>query len=576
MNPGTRDSLKPCRPSKGSAMVIALGASFVLIGLALAFTDTVMVDTRAANLTIDSVRAEAVAQAALNIAIAEVKNNKLIAINNSTSGRSIQGQIGSKSSPYKMGGAEFYTTATSTIDTSVTPSITYTTITAYGKSGETFASTAKTGGATRKLVAMLGNTAGGIYWYAIFSGNDPNGTGATPATLLFSGTGTSGDNVVGGVYSGSNITVQQNAAIRNAVSGDADYNSDPALNVAAEAKTTGTATITTAGLPSGISASTGAEPIPDLSTFNYEANAAAAFPNTANPTLAAKYVNVKKELDVNGTDGAWTTGGTARQITSTANPAHIFRRNPDDRTSLTSASFNDDYFLEDPTVTSSTALQAGTDADASFNQAANSGNGNAYPVNLTSSADVTRNGSGKVYFIDGNLWINNSTAYSFVLKSAEANGERVTFVAKGNIYLSDNFYLQNLAKDGVAFIAIKDPANPNQDDTGNIIMGDPQFGTLRRVEAFLYAQNDFVDNNITSSGSSQFTILGNMTAGDDVRINRDSGSTHSRMDVFFDSRIRNDAAFRNSMPGIPVPSASQASSSVLYIKTAPYMGNDVE
>jgi hypothetical protein len=98
---------------------------------------------------------------------------------------------------------------------------------------------------------------------------------------------------------------------------------------------------------------------------------------------------------------------------------------------------------------------------------------------------------------------------------------------------------------------------------------------MDRVDGFLYADEDFYDNNLTASGSAQFAIYGNMTAGDNVLINRGGNvSTRSRMDVFFDGRLRYDSDFRTSMPAVPTPDLGpgRLPFQVLYKKTEAYQG----
>jgi hypothetical protein len=121
----------------------------------------------------------------------------------------------------------------------------------------------------------------------------------------------------------------------------------------------------------------------------------------------------------------------------------------------------------------------------------------------------------------------------------------VTFVAKGNIYFSDNVFYKNTAEDGVAFIAMKDSAVA---DSGNIYFGDPIYGTLEQMHAFMYAENNFVDKNLNSTGSAKVAVYGNMTAGNKVDIQRDYGNQHSKLTVNYDGRISSGDL---KMPGLP-------------------------
>ncbi len=227
-------------------------------------------------------------------------------------------------------------------------------------------------------------------------------------------------------------------------------------------------------------------------------------------------------------------GGKAWQVAQ-SNPAHIFRRNPSDRKSQTNLTAKDDYFLEDPYE----------DVHVDRNQ-----NGkDATKVTLSGAPGKPGvNGSDKVYYIDGNLWLHNKKTYSFKIKAS--GHSRVTFVVKGNIYFSDNLFYFNKNKEGTALVAIKDETVP---DSGNIYFGDPVFGTLVEMNALMYAEADFHDFNLDASGSAKVRVNGNMTAGNQVLIERDyvdkyGNVQHSKLTVDFDDRIATGALV---LPGLP-------------------------
>jgi hypothetical protein len=179
-----------------------------------------------------------------------------------------------------------------------------------------------------------------------------------------------------------------------------------------------------------------------------------------------------------------------------------------------------DYFLEDPYE----PLRTDRDQDGT----------DPYVVSIDDGTGLAR----VTYYIDGNLWIHNKQGYSFQIETTPGTGTQVTFLVRGNVYLSDNLRLQDTAVDGVAFMAVKDPAVP---DSGNVYLGDPRYGSLRELHAFLYAENDFYDLNIDEKGSKDIRLLGAMTAGDQVLIERDYGgrtSSHSRLQVDWDPRMR--------------------------------------
>ena len=87
----------------------------------------------------------------------------------------------------------------------------------------------------------------------------------------------------------------------------------------------------------------------------------------------------------------------------------------------------------------------------------------------------------------------------------------------------------------------------------SIYLGDPRWGTLELMHAYLYAENDFLDNNLDASGSREVVLHGNMTAGNHVDIQRDffknNGQVeHSRLEINFDERASLDTI---SLPGLP-------------------------
>lgn len=349
---------------------------------------------------------------------------------------------------------------------------------------------------TRALEAVVVKSSEGIYSSALFAGNssaDPN------YRLKFGGTGTQADHVVGNVYSGGNVQVTGNALIDG--------------------------TVRAAGALSGTGGESGVtQPTPDLEAMNYEAH---------------HDVDVKAAFASATYASSSSYGGSAWKLPE-SNPAHIFRKNPSDRSANTSTTAKDDYFLEDlyePINTSAT-------------------------VNANSGSHITISGVGGepgptgnelVYYIDGNLWIHNNNAFSFTLWNSTGTPIKVTFVVKGNIYISDNIFYHDEHADGLALIAMKDPSVT---DSGNIYFGDPSFGTLEYMDAFMYAENNFLDTNLSATGSARVTVHGNMTAGNQVKINRDFGSQHSKLTVNFDSRIWDGTL---DLPGLPTASGADPS-----------------
>jgi hypothetical protein len=348
-------------------------------------------------------------------------------------------------------------------------------------------STAEVRGETEVLEALLTGGGSDIYDHALFAGNS---SGDPLYKLKLGGTKAQADLVNGDVYSGGAVAVTGNATVTGAIRAD--------------------------GAITGATGETGvSQPIPDIAAMDY--------PNTADFKVGQLFLGATYKSD--------ELGGKAYQVDE-KNPAHIFRKNPSDRASDINSTSKNDYFLEDPYETMTTD-EGSTGA-------------NACKITLSGlSGEPGSNGNHKVYFIDGNLWVHNMNVFSFKIDHNEPNGVQVTFVAKGNIYFSDNVFYDNTAEDGIAFIAMKDTKVA---DSGNIYFGDPEYGTLEQMHAFMYAENNFIDKNLSASGSAKVTVYGNMTAGNKVDIQRDYGTQHSKLTVNYDGRISSGDL---DMPGLP-------------------------
>ncbi len=379
--------------------------------------------------------------------------------------------IGTMDAPTSFGGGDYWGSATDNGDGTVTV-LAYATVT----------------GNSQGVEVILAEGDQGIYSSALFAGNTD---GDANYDLEFGGVGGQGDMITGNIYSGGNIVVSDDATI----AGD----------------------MTASGTIGGGTGDTGENlPVPDIQKESYETN--------NDHDVAAMFL-------ADGYSASNALGGTAMQLPEDS-PAHIFRLNPDDRVSDTSATAKNDYFLEDPyeTVNSSSTLNES----------------NSTPITLSGQdGNPGPNGSDAVYYIDGNLWVHNKKLYSFKFANSAGDPIRVTFVVKGNIYFSDNIIYEDPADDGVAFIAMKDA---NETDSGNIYFGDPVFGTLEQMDAYMYAENNFYDNNLDAAGSKTVAVNGNMTAGNQVLINRDYHDQHSKLTVNFDDRISTGAI---TLPGLP-------------------------
>jgi len=357
----------------------------------------------------------------------------------------------------------------------------------------TVTSTGRTDGRTASVQAVVEPPVGGIWDHAIFAGNS---SGDATYELKLGGSGGQADEIDGNVYSGNDVEV----------TGDASVTGD----------------IHATGTISGLSGTEGkTHASPDIAGMDYANN---------------NDYDVSAMFAVDGYSASNDLGGSALQMPEES-PAHIFRLNPSDRTDETSATTKDDYFLEDPYEDTKGYGYPG-------------GSGWGHRVTLSGSPGKPgEDGTNKVYYIDGNLWVHNKSVYAVKVKHTGPIGARITFVVKGNVYFSDDVDVVNKNVDGLAFIAVKDDLVP---DSGNIYLGDPRYGTIQEMNSWLFAENNFYDNNLDAAGSKEVTLNGNMTAGNLVEIERDytSGGVteHSKLTINFDDRL---STGQITLPGLP-------------------------
>jgi len=356
-----------------------------------------------------------------------------------------------------------------------------------GSGSYTIAAYSEVRGETEAIEALITGESLDIYDHALFAGNTSN----DPLyDLKLGGSGEQADRVYGDVYSGGSVTVSGTATVSGMIRAQ-----DVVIGAPGE---------------SGVY-----QPVPDIAAMDY--------PHMADFKVAALFATASyKSNDL---------GGKAWQVAE-SNPAHIFRKNPNDRSSDIASTAKDDYFLEDPYEP--VRVDSGSTGS------------DPCPITLSGiSGEPGKNGNHKVYFIDGNLWIHNKNVFSFAIEHNEPNGIQVTFAVRGNIYFSDNVFYDDTRSDGIAFVAMKDT---KVTDSGNIYFGDPVFGTLEQMHAFMYAENNFIDKNLSATGSAQVAVYGNMTAGNKVDIQRDFGDQHSKLTVNYDDRISVGSL---EMPGLP-------------------------
>ncbi len=169
-------------------------------------------------------------------------------------------------------------------------------------------------------------------------------------------------------------------------------------------------------------------------------------------------------------------------------------KNPSDRSSECATTPGDDFFFEPRSISG-----AGTPKTA------------VTPLDL---------GDGNVYYVDGEVWFHNYRTYGF-----EMDGQ-ATIVSSGDIHISDNIaYEDDSSLLGLVALGEYD-AMGNLDRGGDIYFGDPEFGTLFTVDAFMFAGNDFLYNTRSNGGGQEepdsgFDVFGNFAAVNQVVVHRD-------------------------------------------------------
>jgi len=254
--------------------------------------------------------------------------------------------------------------------------------------------------------------------------------------------------------------------------------------------------------------------IPDPNNFGLEGNVAVSglldgvisrisgnpvpWQNTPRPDfLSMNYAqnndyNVAEIFDVIGYDAS------SGRLNDPSHPLYDrVVKNPSNRSEENSSTTGDDYYFE-PVHN----IQGGSPADART------------PLSL---------GDNKVYYVDGHIWFYNEKTYGF-----EVDGQ-ASLISTRDIHISNNLRYadRGVGGDLLALIAV------GQYDTGggysrdgNVYFGDPRYGTMYTVDAFMFANNDFLYNAYATTGEqgepeSGFQIFGNFMAMNQVVLLRD-------------------------------------------------------
>lgn len=194
--------------------------------------------------------------------------------------------LGSEITPRKMGGSTYWVT-----------------IEALTQELYRLTATGNHSGSERTVETIVRAQGESVFNHAVFAGNSSEDVSYS---LEFGGTGGQADKITGNIY----------------VAGDLDINGD--AQVVGELLASGT-------IEGGTGTEGASRPIPDIGAMDYE--------NTADYNVGDLFA-----------DASWTydsIGGSAWQMPENS-AAHIFRKNPSDRTDETAGTAKDDYFLEDP------------------------------------------------------------------------------------------------------------------------------------------------------------------------------------------------------------------------------------
>ena len=454
---------------------------------------------------------------------------------------------------------------------------------------------------TRRLEIVLSRTAGGAFWNAIFAGNsagDPN------YDFYLGGSNKNQfDLIQGDIYTGGGLTTEGYAQLLNENGGT----SPQATAMYADSYSDNSGTNIDPNFVQGNQSALYIEPGQNDPTISlYEEKALAG---------ASGYVDVSGDLETLGASG-YGVGGKAlgeaeKQILDRDVPAHMWRLNPatngfsvgtsgKDRTvdygNVDTA--KDDYYLEDPTSSYK---------DLTMNSSVN-GTKQAHVNYLSApSTPYPDGGNNQVYFIDGNMWASHNGILNFKFKKPDPNeAMAVTVVVQGNINFTDNLLYDDSSMDGIALIAIEDPAYPNvtgsifndednklpngmtvedfldvvdqnnpsinldpednpadrgraaqeynrANGSGNVFYGDPASGTVDYFEGFMYAQNNFYATGIsvTNNKTSRVHIFGNMTAGNHVALERNTTNGYKALEVILDTKIKNGTLNLPDLPTTP-------------------------
>jgi len=193
---------------------------------------------------------------------------------------------------------------------------------------------------------------------------------------------------------------------------------------------------------------------------------------------------------------------------------NVMVKNPANRSSESSTTAGDDYFLEPASVSNYGASQK----DART------------PLHL---------GDNRIYYVDGDVWVHSPSTYGFLVDG------KVTIVATGDIHISDNIKYA----DSESLLGLVALGKYNDSDQlvsgGNIYFGDPRFGTTYTVSALMFATDSFLYSTDSVTGGAAepetgVSVYGNLNALNQVSVERDwydDEGTGTARPAHFDSTL---------------------------------------
>lgn len=520
--------MKKATGERGSAVLMAVVVTFLIAGLTAAY---LVVSTTSSKYTAhDRLGLEAVycAETGVAVAIAAINGSQVAVEGGSVADLPVGAQDGVWD-PDDLPGILRGTVESGTFET---------TIALWGFDGVdnngdgqvdegaeqnvlTVTSRASVGTEVRQIETVLSRAGSSIFKNALYAGNS---SGDPSYGLTLKGQGLSADSVEGDVYVNGDLAVTEGATVN------------------------GNVTVSPGNSATGVSDVT-EDTIPPYDLPGMRYHDPAAFD-------PGKHVDVLSNFGKATYGSAPVLGGPAGktyQITDSKDPAHIWRKNPNDRTAETGSTQGDDFFLEDPFERINSTKAAGKAA-----------------TKISLAGGYTDE---VVYYLgkpgaNTNMWLHNKSTLNFVWNTpgAEAAGQKMVIVVKGDIYISDSLFYLNQNKDMTVLIALK-----NEDGTGgNIYLGDPAFGTVEEFNCMLYAENNVEVKNVSATNST-VVVKGNLAAGNQLKGTLDYGKIHHKLSVTLDPRIRDGkfSSFEEKLLPKNPESAAGAFSIVMWRQVSP-------